>query len=159
MINNMGYNVLDIINKAIDIQNRRKIILKRVVSENKAKANIILMSKVLCNQIDEIIRYYHELEDEIRDTEFEEIDIIIYDKISFLINEFNIKIYHSDIENGKDYLKFSLNLAKDTYSLFIDIQGRLVKNINDTSTKTYDILSKIINNIKKQIRTIEKTIS
>ncbi|BCZ46235.1 hypothetical protein psyc5s11_23020 [Clostridium gelidum] len=155
----MGYNVLDIINKAIDIQNRRKIILKRVVSENKAKANIILMSKVLCNQIDEIIRYYHELEDEIRDTEFEEIDIIIYDKISFLINEFNIKIYHSDIENGKDYLKFSLNLAKDTYSLFIDIQGRLVKNINDTSTKTYDILSKIINNIKKQIRTIEKTIS
>ena len=155
----MGYNVLDIIDKAIDIQNRRKIILKSVVSENKAKATIILMCKVLCNQIDEIISYYNELEDEIRDTEFEEIDIIIYDKISFLINEFNIKIYYADIENAKDYLKFSLNLAKDTYSLFIDIQGRLVKNINDTSTKTYDILSKIINNIKKQIRTIEKTIS
>ena len=155
----MGYNVLDIIDKAIDIQNRRKIILKSVVSEHKAKATIILMCKVLCNQIDEIISYYHELEDKIRDTEFEEIDIIIYDKISFLINEFNNKIYYQDIENAKDYLKFLLNLAKDTYSLFIDIQGRLVKNINDTSTKTYDILSKIINNIKKQIETIEKTIS
>ena len=155
----MGYNVLDIIDKAIDIQNRRKTILKSVVSEHKTKATIILMCKVLCNQIDEIISYYHELEDEIRDTEFEEIDIIIYDKISFLINEFNIKIYYEYIENVKDYLKFSLNLAKDTYSLFIDIQGRLVKNINDTSTKTYDILSKIINNIKKQIETIEKTIS
>jgi len=155
----MGYNVLDIIDKAIDIQNRRKTILKSVVSEHKAKATIILMCKVLCNQIDEIISYYHELEDEIRDTEFEEIDIIIYDKISFLINEFNNKIYYQDIENAKDYLKFLLNLAKDTYSLFIDIQGRLVKNINDTSTKTYDILSKIINNIKKQIETIEKTIS
>ena len=155
----MGYNVLDIIDKAIDIQNRRKIILKSVVSEHKTKATIILMCKVLCNQIDEIISYYHELEDEIRDTEFEEIDIIIYDKISFLINEFNNKIYYQDIENAKDYLKFLLNLAKDTYSLFIDIQGRLVKNINDTSTKTYDILSKIINNIKKQIETIEKTIS
>jgi len=155
----MGYNVLDIIDKAIDIQNRRKIILKSVVSEHKAKATIILMCKVLCNQIDEIISYYHELEDEIRDTEFEEIDIIIYDKISFLINEFNNKIYYQDIENAKDYLKFLLNLAKDTYSLFIDIQGRLVKNINDTSTKIYDILSKIINNIKKQIETIEKTIS
>jgi len=155
----MGYNVLDIIDKAIDIQNRRKTILKSVVSEHKTKATIILMCKVLCNQIDEIISYYHELEDEIRDTEFEEIDIIIYDKISFLINEFNNKIYYQDIENAKDYLKFLLNLAKDTYSLFIDIQGRLVKNINDTSTKTYDILSKIINNIKKQIETIEKTIS
>ena len=155
----MGYNVLDIIDKAIDIQNRRKTILKSVVSEHKAKATIILMCKVLCNQIDEIISYYHELEDKIRDTEFEEIDIIIYDKISFLINEFNNKVYYADIENAKEYLKFSLNLAKDTYSLFIDIQGRLVKNINDTSTKTYDILSKIINNIKKQIETIEKTIS
>lgn len=159
MINNMGYNVLDIIDKAIDIQNRRKIILKSVVSEHKAKANIILMSKVLCNQIDKIINYYNQLKDEMIDTEFEEIDIIIYDKISFLINEFNIKIYYEDIENVKDYLKFSLNLAKDTYSLFIDIQGRLVKNINDTSTKTYDILSKIITNIKNQIKTIEKTIS
>ena len=155
----MGYNVLEVIDKAIDIQNRRKIILKSVLGEDKAIPAIILISKVLCNQIDDIIKYYYELKDEIRDTEYEEIDIITYDKISFLINEFNNIIYNQDIKNGKDYLKFSLNLAKDTYSLFIDIQGRLVKNINDTSTKTYDILSKIINNIKKEIQTIEKTVS
>jgi len=155
----MGYNILDIIHKAINIQNRRKIILKRVVAEGKAIPAIILMSKVLCHQIDEIIKYYYELQDELRDTEFEEIDIITYDKMSFLINEFNNKIYNPEIYNGKDYLKFSLNLAKDTYSLFMDIQGRLVHNMKDTNTKTYEILSKIINNIVKQIRTIEKMIS
>ena len=155
----MGYNVLEVIDKAIDIQNRRKIILKSVLGEDKAIPAMILISKVLCNQIDDIIKYYYELKDEIRDTEFEEIDIIIYDKISFLINEFNNKIYNPEIDNGKEYLNFSLNLAKDTYSLFIDIQGRLVHNKNDTSTKTYDILSKLINSINKKIKSIEKTIS
>lgn len=155
----MGYNVLEIIDKAIDIQNRRKIILKSVMGEDKAIPAVILISKVLCNQIDDIIKYYYELKDEIRDIEYEEIDIITYDKISFLINEFNNKIYNPQIDNGKEYLNFSLNLAKDTYSLFIDIQGRLVHNKNDTSTKTYDILSKLISSINKKIITIEKTIS
>lgn len=155
----MGYNILDIIDKAINIQNRRKIILKKVVAEGKTIPAIILMSKVLCHQIDEIIKYYYELQDELRDTKFEEIDIITYDKMSFLINEFNNKIYAQDIESVKDYLNFSLNLTKDKYSLFIDIQGRLVKNVNDTSTKTYDVLSKIINTTRKQIVMIEKTIS
>ena len=155
----MGYNVLEIIDKAIDIQNRRKIILKSVMGEDKAIPAVILISKVLCNQIDDIIKYYYELKDEIRDIEYEEIDIITYDKISFLINEFNNKIYNPQIDNGKEYLNFSLNLAKDTYSLFIDIQGRLVHNKNDTSTKTYDILSKLMSSINKKIITIEKTIS
>ena len=155
----MGYNVLEIIDKAIDIQNRRKIIIKSVLGEDKAIPAMILISKVLCNQIDDIIKYYYELKDEIRDIEYEEIDIITYDKISFLINEFNNKIYNPQIDNGKEYLNFSLNLAKDTYSLFIDIQGRLVHNKNDTSTKTYDILSKLISSINKKIITIEKTIS
>ena len=155
----MGYSVVDIIDKAINIQNRRKTIIKSVMAEDKAIPAMVLISKVLCHQIDEIIKYYYELQDELRDTEFEEIDIITYDKMYFLINEFNNIIYNQDIKNGKDYLKFSLNLAKDTYSLFMDIQGRLVHNIKDTNTKTYEILSKIINNIVKQIRTIEKMIS
>ena len=129
------------------------------MGEDKAIPAMILISKVLCNQIDDIIKYYYELKDEIRDTEYEEIDIITYDKISFLINEFNNKTYNPEIDNGKEYLNFSLNLAKDTYSLFIDIQGRLVHNKNDTSTKTYDILSKLISSINKKIITIEKTIS
>jgi len=155
----MGYNILDIIDKAINIQNKRKAILKSVLSQEKSSPSIKLMSKVLCTQLDKIIKYYYELKDEVRDIEFGEIDIITYDKISFLINEFNIKTYNPEIDNVKDYLEFSLNLAKDTYSLFIDIQGRLIHNMDDTSTKTYEILSKIINNIKKQILTIEKTIS
>ena len=154
----MGYNILDIIDKAIKIENKKKAIIKNVVADDNVIPAIVLMPKVLCHQMDEIIKYYEELKTEIMNTEFEEIDIRTYDKISFLMNEFNDKIYTQDIQNGKDYLKLSLKFAKDKYSLFLDIQGRLVKDMDDTNTKTYEILSKMIKNIKKQIQTIEKTI-
>ena len=62
----MGYNVLDIIDKAINIENRRKIIIKSVVAKDKVIPAIVLISKVLCSQIDEIIKYYEELKEEIK---------------------------------------------------------------------------------------------
>lgn len=155
----MGYNVMDIIDKSIKIEEKRKIIIKDVVAEDKALPAVKLISKVLYNQINERIKYYEELKEEIKNTELEEIDFRTYDRISFLMNEFNNRVYIEEITNVKDYLKFSLDLAKDKYSLFIDIQGRLFNNTNDTTTKTYEILSKIITNISKEIRTIENTIS
>lgn len=155
----MGYNVMDIIDKSIKIEEKRKIIIKDVVAEDKALPAVKLISKVLYNQINERIKYYKELKEEIKNKELEEIDFRTYDRISFLMNEFNNRVYIEEITNVKDYLKFSLDLAKDKYSLFIDIQGRLFNNTNDTTTKTYEILSKIITNISKEIRTIENTIS
>ena len=154
----MGYNIIDILEKAINIENRRKIIIINAITENQVIPAIKLISKVICNQIDEIVNYYEELKEEIKNTELEEIDFRTYDKMSFLINQYNERIYELEMTNVKYYLKSSLDLTKNKYSLFIDIQGRLVNNTSDTSTKTYEILSKIIANIKNQITIIEKTI-
>lgn len=154
----MGYNITDIIDKAINIENRKKITIKRVISENQVLPAVKLISKVLCNEIDETIRYYEELKEELKNIEIEEIDVRTYDKMSFLINQFNEMENTPEVTNVRDYLKSSLNLAKNKYSLFIDIQGRLVNNTSNANTKTYDILSKIITNIMNQIRCIENTI-
>lgn len=154
----MGYNIVDIIDKAIDIENRRKYIINNSIKENQVSPVISLISKVLCNQIDEIIKYYEELKEEIRSIELEEIDVRTYDKMSFLINEYNERMYVLKVNNVREYLKCTLELTKNKYSLFIDIQGRLVNNTSNTGTKTYEILSKIIVNILNQIRTIERTI-
>ena len=154
----MGYNIIDIINKAINIENKRKMVIKNAITENNTSPSIKLISKVLCNQIDEIIKYYEELKNEIKYTELEEIDFRTYDKMSFLVNEFNERICVLKVINVREYLKSTLELEKNKYSLFIDMQGRLFNNTSDTGTKTYEILSKIIANILKHIRTIEKTI-
>ena len=79
--------------------------------------------------------------------------------MSFLVDEFSKKIYVTkidDINNIKEYLKFSLDLETDTQSLLIDIRGRFVKNTCDAQTKTYKILSDMINNKDSNIAVLQK---
>lgn len=152
----MGYNVTDIINKAINIALRKKVEFENIGKEKCDIQSIKIMSTVLAKQEDKTIKYYETLKKEIGSMEFEEIDFVIYDKMSFLIDEFNKKKYVIDINNVRDYLKFSLDLEKDAYSLLIDIQGRFVKNKSDIHTKTYKILSDIISNEASHISMLQK---
>lgn len=86
------------------------------------------------------------------------IDFDIYDKISFLINQFNLKMYKTDAKTPKDFLSFSLGLEKEILALFLDIQGRLVKTSSDTTSTAYLILSNIINTKTKLIENLESHI-
>lgn len=156
--NTMGYNVIDLIDKAINISIRRKEIFEYINKENSDVPSIKIMSKVLIKEVDTTISYYGKLKNELYDIGCEEIDFGTYDKISFLINEFNMKMFIPHINNVREYLKFSLDLEKDTYSLLIDMQGRLVKNKSDIDTATYKTLTDIIRNLSDHIVSLEKTI-
>ncbi|WP_026881372.1 hypothetical protein [Clostridium akagii] len=151
----MGYTVIDVINKAINIAIRKKTVYESVGQGELDIPSIQIMSKVLVKQIDRTIKYYEELKDEVSEAKFEEINFYIYDKMSFLIDEFNKNIYATEINNNKEYLKFSLDLEKNSKALLIDVQGRFVKNTTDIHTKTYKILSDMINNKDKLITTLE----
>jgi len=154
----LGYNIIDLINKAINIAIRKKTIYKSVGQLNHDIPSIEIMSKVLAKEIDKTIKYYEELKSELSGVKFEEIDFYIYDRQSFLIDEFNKKIYTTEINNIKEYLKFSLDLEKDGKSLLIDVQGRFVQNTSDTKTRTYKILSDMIINKDNLISALEKII-
>jgi hypothetical protein len=117
-----------------------------------------ILSKVLVKQLDKTIEYYKALEKEIGDELFEEIDFGTYDKLSFLTNEYAKKLYVPEIQNTKQFFEFYINLERDLYALLIDIQGRFVKDTNDTNKSAYKILSAMIENKSKHIKTIEKTL-
>lgn len=154
----MGYNIIDIIEKGINIANRRKTILQKIVKEKNDIPSLDVVSRALIKGIDKSIQHYETLKKEAGDTVFEEIDFVTYDKISFLITEFTNKICVPEINNVRDYLRFSLELERDVYSLLVDIQGRFVKNTSDVHTKTYKILSEVINNKRKRIEILQKTL-
>jgi hypothetical protein len=154
----MGYNVIDIINKAINISNRKKAIYEIIGQKKSDIPAMAIVLKILMRQIGDTIIYYESLKTELEKIDFEEIDIGIYDKISYLINEFNLKLFSPDINNVRDFLEFSLTLEKNTYALFIDIQGRLIRNSNDVNTKAYEILSKMIKNKQEFILVLEKIV-
>jgi hypothetical protein len=149
----MGYNVVDVLNKGINITIRKMTIYESIGQRKCDILAVKIMSKALVKEMDRTIQYYEKLKNEV---EPEEIDFYIYDKISFLIDEFNKKINVTEINNIKDYLKFSLDLEKGGKSVLIDVQGRFVKNKSDIKTKTYKILSDIIYNKEKLITTLER---
>jgi hypothetical protein len=151
----MGYNVIDVINKAINIAIRKKAIYESLGQIKCDIPSVEILSKVLVKEIDRTIKYYEELKNEVM---VEEIDFYVYDKMSFLIDEFSKKPYDTEVNNIKEYLKFSLSLEKDGKALLIDVQGRFVKNASDIHTKTYKILSDMINHKENLITTLEKII-
>ncbi|MBU3113842.1 hypothetical protein [Clostridium lacusfryxellense] len=156
----MGYNVIDLIDKAINIAIRKKDIYEGIGHRKCDIPSIEIMSKVLAKEVDKSIKYYEKLKNEVSEEKDEEIEIefFIYDKMSFLINEFNKKSFVKEINNIIEYLKFSLDLEKDGKSLLIDLQGRFMKNADDINTRTYKILTDMINNKDKLIKTLEKII-
>jgi len=153
----MGYTIVDIINKSIDITARRKGVYVNIGIEKGNIPAVKILSKILTEQLDKTAAFYERLKNETEESDVEAIDIATYDKIAFLINEFNKKIIIVDIKNARDFLEFSLSLEKDAYSLLVDIQGRFVKNTVDVNTKTYKILSEIINNKRNYIETLKNT--
>lgn len=154
----MGYNVADIIDKAVTIAIRRRTIYEKIGQEKCDILSIRIISKVLVKEIDKSIEYYQRLLNEVNDTEFEEIDFSIYDKMSSLISDFSNRISIVDVKNVREFLNFSLDMEKAVYSLLMDIQGRLVKNTADLHTNTYRILSDIISNKAHHIKMLEQAL-
>ncbi|SHK77046.1 hypothetical protein SAMN02745163_04431 [Clostridium cavendishii DSM 21758] len=151
----MAYDITDIIDKAINIANKRKKIYIKI-AETSNNDCVKVFSNVLVKNVDRNISYYETLKSQVTNNTIEEIGIDIYDKISFLINEFNNRHYTPEINNTKDFLKFSINFEKDIDALFIDIQGRLVKTSNDTDSITYNSLYEIIKAKENLIKSLEQ---
>jgi hypothetical protein len=152
----LGYNILDLIDKAINIGKKRKIIFENIGEKYFEISSISVMSRVLSKEVDKTIKYYESLKAEIGDVELDEIDFVVYDKMSFLLDEFSKTILAPEITNVKEYLKFSLELEKNLYSLIVDVQGRFVKCESDVNTKTYKVLADIINHKQTHIKSFEK---
>lgn len=151
----MGYNIIDVIDKAIAIAYKRKYLYTQISEQPDQPPLVKILSKVLADNVDKTLLYYEKLKREVNAKEIDVIDFGIYDKISFLINQFNSRIYITDATTPKDFLDFSLGLEKEILALFLDIQGRLIKNQSDTTSTAYIILSNIINTKTKLIEDLE----
>ncbi|MDP4089111.1 MAG: hypothetical protein Q8930_07555 [Bacillota bacterium] len=152
----MAYNVIDLLNKAIAIASKKKLIYEDIGRKCLDIPAVKVMSKVLAKDVDKNINYYKELVGETENNEFDEIDFSVYDRMSFLINEFARKVYVPEINGVRELLKFSLELERDSHSLLIDLQGRFVRNEQDIYTKTYMVLADIIKDKEKHISMLEK---
>ena len=165
----MGYNIIDILNKSIIIEENKRKIFKKIINEDSLnlikseliRLRLIVLVKTFLKDIDRVIDYYEELKNRINISSIEEIDFRTYDKIAFLMNEYDNKIKYMDLDeiSPKEYVDITLDLTKDKYALLIDIQGRLYNNTNDNKSSTYEVLTNLINHTDNHIKVIENIVS
>ena len=151
----MGYNIIDIIDKAINIANMRKELYTDISNKSHQPPAVKIISKVLADNVDKTFIYYDKLKKEVNDREIEIIDFAIYDKISFLIGQFNLRLHITDATTPAEFISFSLDLEKEILALFLDIQGRLIKTAADTTSIAYTILTDMIKNKTNLIHDLE----
>lgn len=151
----MAYNVLDLLDKAINIAEKRKKLYNDALFKTSKNSSIYVLINVLLKNMDRTIEYYEKLKLEAVTVTGEEIDFVIYDKISFLVNEFNHKLFIPENLTTKILLESSLDIEKDILALYIDVQGRFVKNEGDTRTNIYKILSSLILQKQKKVTELE----
>lgn len=153
----MAYNVLDLIDKAIDIVSNKLNIYKQILMEEDLNTTVLVRNAYI-KECEKSILHYKELKSELQNRELEEIDFVVYDKISFLINEFNSKHGNKKVTSKKELNEFTLNYEKDILALLIDIQGRLIRRESDATSIAYEVLNKLIKEKKAYIKGLKEYI-
>lgn len=154
----MGYTILDILDKLIKIEIKIKEIYIDIANLTQV-GRIEIVSRILIKEKSRNIEYYKNIRKESSLRLQEDIDFDIYDKISFLINQFNMRIRTENLDTLEKLLDYALEYEEMNRVLLIDIQGRLLRTEDDNKTTAYKVLSEIIferqiyiNNIKSFIR-------
>lgn len=151
----MAYTVLDLLDKIIYVEEKKKNICGVELEKVKDDTRIYILVKVLMKNLNDSIEFHKELKEEVKKTEMEEIDFIIYDKVSFLIDEFSNKVIAPDNFNIKSIFKCCLDFQNNILSLYIYIQGKIVQREEDVGTSTYKVLNTMIVEKKKEVKELE----
>ncbi|WBW97155.1 hypothetical protein [Oceanirhabdus sp. W0125-5] len=152
----MAYNIIDILDKTIHMAEKRKQLYLNIDYMGQDKQKFQLIQSVLIRSIEREIKYYEDIIHDLKDMNLEIIDFRIYDKISFLMNQFNNKIYYEKIDNIPKLIKWTAALHKDIFALFMSIQGKLVTSESDFETFAYKILSNVLIRKEKTIKELER---
>ncbi|MBE6051124.1 MAG: hypothetical protein E7214_10865 [Clostridium sp.] len=149
----MGYNIIDIIDKTVEIDERILSLIEDVEQKNNMK--IFVMSKVVEKQMNNKIDGNKKIKKDAIEKNLEDIDFFVYDKISFLINEFNKKENELDITDIESYVKSIISIEKEEHALFLDVKGRLVNSEFGYNKENYNFIVKIIEIIERFILNLE----
>lgn len=155
----MGYTIIDIIDKLIMIKMNTRQIYSSISYTNREDKAFNLVAIALMKVQEKHIKYYEELKSKIG-KDIKEIDFLIYDKISFLIDEYKNRVDILEVtpKNMEEILRLALDFENKNSALIIDIQGRLVRKEVDMQTKTYSILSEMIRKEQKYLNDLKNII-
>ncbi|PAB58730.1 ferritin family protein [Anaeromicrobium sediminis] len=150
----MAYTVIDLLDKIILIEEMAKDMYEEMGKKYGEDINIRTIVNVLVREEERHIKYYKDLKKECKDEE--SIDFHLYDKASFLFNQFKGNIIAPKISTKEELLNFAIDFERKNVAFLIDIRGRLVTSVNDSEKCMYRVLGKIIEEEQRHVDNIEK---
>lgn len=155
----MAYTVIDIMKKLSYIEEKAYLIYRELVYQSDNIPKLKILASVLAKEEKRHIEYYKTLIEKLENKPVHEIDIDIYDKVSFLLDSFKSKITNPQTLKVGDLVEYSLDFERKNLAVLLDIQGRLVRSEADTETITYKTLIDIIKQEKTHIINLEKFVA
>jgi rubrerythrin len=155
----VAYTVIDIIKKLSYIEEKACLIYRELVYQSDNIPKLKILASVLEKEEKRHVEYYKTLVEKLENEHVHEIDIDIYDKVSFLLDSFKSRITNPQTLQVGDLVKYSLDFERKNLAVLLDIQGRLVRSEADTETITYKTLIDIIRQEKTHIINLEKFVA
>lgn len=148
------YNIIDLLDKIIKIKEKTHDIYKTISVMNNIDENIKVVARILATQERRHILSCKSFRGRILEKPIPTIDFDIYDKASNLMSGFMFPD-PGHIKDINQLLSFALDFENQSMSLLMSIQGLLIRESEEKSTVTYDVLSKLIQQQKTHIINIE----
>lgn len=155
--NMTGYNILDILDKLIVIEEKGYHMYHSITLREDVNERVKVVARILTDQETKHMRLYKQIKAITEAGDLPSIDFDIYDQASqLLFNFIHPTLLH--ITDIQQLLQFALDYEKQNLALVMSIQGLLVRGLGGSSSVTYNVLTKIIEEEKKHIRDIESFI-
>ncbi|EDK32594.1 ferritin family protein [Clostridium kluyveri] len=141
----MTYKIFDLLQSLIDIENMSlKLYLKIEEHFKNESQEINILAKTIAKQEQKHIEYYESLSSSLKGKLDDSIDFYLYDKISGLLFEFKKNIKIPEVNTPRHLIEFAIEFERNNVALLLNIQGRLLQNINDVNNRIYRVISIII---------------
>lgn len=148
------YDIRDVLNKGIEITNKRKQIFEKA-RDDQGDVRMRMVMNVLIKSTENDIAHYKSLIKGIDNEMAEDLDFAFYDKTSSLVNQFSRTIIGPTTSDRKELIKFAIEQENAVYALILDIQGRMVIDNESYDNQAYKVLSEVIEEKRKLISQLE----
>lgn len=153
------YTVYDIIEKLILIeQDGMKMYAGLADRIKHSNPMLSIVAKAFAKEEARHVQYYKNLKKEIEKEEVE-IDFYLYDKVAKLLYEFRERIILPELQDVQGLIRYALEFERKNIGLLLDIQGRLIQDLQDASRARYDIISRIIEEEREHEKRLEAYIA
>ncbi len=152
----MGYTILDIMNKLLDIEKNGRDFYLNLAARQPEDIKLATVARILSKEEERHILLYSNMLNSEQSEASQEISFDVYDRAVKLLNDF-IRVNKSpETKDAKDLILWALAFEKENLALVLSIRGLLVRSTEDSESYPYRILSEVIQEEEKHINNLEQ---